>query len=131
MVDSPRRIAALNVGVTEINEWRALDEQHLPQGGRSLPTFFPEVRPLDAILRRQTLDERLANDVVPDEINPELLQPAVLSETRKSLRNRLAAAAGNATGQARADILAGAALLETEVALDEEIREALSVLLRG
>ena len=131
MVDNTRRIAGLNVGVTEINQWRALDEQHLPEGGRTLPTFLPEIRPLDAILRRETLDERLAGDVVPDEINPELLLPAVLSATRKSLKARLEAAARNARGQARADILAGAELLETEVALDEEIREALSALLRG
>lgn len=131
MVDTPRRIAPLNVGVTEIRQWRALDNQHLPEGGRTLPAFFPEVRPLDAILRRETLDERLAGDVVPDEISPELLLPAILSETRKSLKKRLEEAAGRAQGRARADILAGTLLLETEVALDEEIREALSALLRG
>ena len=131
MVDTSRRIASLNVGVTEIAEWRALDEQHLPEGGRTLTAFFPEVRPLDAILRRETLDERLAGDVVPDELSPDLLLPAVLSETRKSLKRRLEAAAGLASGQARAEILAGTALLETEVALDDEIREALSALLRG
>lgn len=131
MVDTPRRIASLNVGLTEINQWRALDEQHLPEGGRTLQAFFPEVRPLDAILRRETLDERLAGDVVPDEISPELLLPAVLAETRKSLKRRLEEAAHRATGRARADILAGADLLETEMALDEEIREALAALLRG
>lgn len=131
MVDNSRRIASLNVGVTQIDHWRARDEQHLPIGGRTLPTFLPEIRPLDAILRRETLDERLAADVVPDEIDPELLMPAVLSATRKSLKSRLEAAAANARGLARADILAGAALLEAEVALDEEIREALSALLRG
>lgn len=131
MVDTPRRIASLNVGVTRIDEWRALDEQHLPTGGASLRAFFPEVRPLDAILRRETLDERLAADVVPDELSPELLLPAVLSETRKSLKSRLEAAALRATGKARADILAGAALLEAEVALDAEIQEALAALLRG
>jgi hypothetical protein len=59
------------------------------------------------------------------------LLPAVLSETRKSLKKRLEEAAMRATGRARADILAGTALLETEMALDEEIREALSALLRG
>lgn len=131
MVETRGRIASLNVGVTEINQWRALDDQHLPPGGRTLPAFFPEVRPLDAILRRETLDERLAADVVPDEISPELLLPAVLSYTRKSLKKRLEEAAMRATGRARADILAGTALLETEMALDEEIREALSALLRG
>ena len=131
MVDSTRRIAGLNVGLTEINEWRALDEQHLPEGGRTRPAFFPEVRPLDAILRRETLDERLAGDVVPDTISPELLMPAVLGEVRKFLKARLEAAALLASGKARDDILGGAALLETEVALDEEIREALNALLRG
>lgn len=131
MVDSPRRVAALNVGLTGIDTWRALDDQHLPEGGRTLPAFFPEIRPLDAILRRETLDERLAGDVVPDEISPELLQPAVLSETRKSLKKRLEEAGNRASARARAEILAGAALLETEVALDTEIREALAALLRG
>lgn len=131
VVETPRRIASLNVGLTEIREWRALDDQHLPEGGRTRPAFFPEIRPLDAILRRETLDERLAGDVVPDEISPELLLPLVLSETRKSLRKRLEEAAARAHGQARAEILAGAALMETEVALDDEIREALSALLRG
>lgn len=131
MVDNARRIAGLNVGLVGINEWRALDEQHLPPGGGTRPAFFPEVRPLDAILRRETLDERLAGDVVPDELSSELLMPAVLGQVRKSLKARLEAAGLRASGQARADILAGAALLEAEVALDEEIREALSALLRG
>jgi hypothetical protein len=131
MVDTPRRIASLNVGVTEINHWRALDDQHLPEGGRAQRAFFPEIRPLDAILRRETLDERLAADVVPDELSPELLLPSMLSQTRKSLKSRLEAAAARATGRARAEILAGAALLEAEVALDAEIQEALAALLRG
>jgi hypothetical protein len=131
MVENTRRIAGLHIGLTEINEWRRLDEQHLPEGGRTRPAFFPEVRPLDAILRRETLDERLAGDVVPDEVSPELLLPAVLGQVRKSLKVRLEAAGLLAKGKARADILAGAALLEAEVALDEEIREALSALLRG
>lgn len=131
MVDTSRRVVGLNVGLTGINEWRALDDQHLPPGGRTLPAFFPEIRPLDAILRRETLDERLAGDVVPDEISPELLLPAKLSETRKSLKKRLEEAAFRATGRARAEILAGTALLEAEVALDAEIRDALAALLRG
>jgi hypothetical protein len=131
MVDSTRRIAGLHIGLTEINEWRARDDQHLPEGGRTRPAFFPEIRPLDAILRRETLDERLAADVVPDELNPELLLPAVLGQVRKSLKSRLEQAALLANRRARAEIMAGAALLETEVALDEEIREALSALLRG
>jgi hypothetical protein len=131
MVDSTRRIVGLNVGLTGIDQWRARDEQHLPPGGRTRPAFFPEVRPLDAILRRETLDERLAGDVVPDELSSELLLPAVLGEVRKSLKSRLEAAGRRASGRARDHIMAGAALLETEVALDEEIREALAALLRG
>lgn len=131
MVENTRRIAGLHIGLTEINYLRALDDQHLPEGGRTRPAFFPEVRPLDAILRRETLDERLAADVVPDELSSELLLPAVLGEVRKSLKARLEQAALRASGRARADIMAGASLLETEVALDEEIREALSALLRG
>ena len=131
MVGKAGRPAGLNVGVTGVDRWRRDDEVHLPEGKRTTPFFLPETRPLDAILRRETLDERLARDVVPSELNPDLMEPPVLTATRISLRDKLAQAAGNAPGKARQDIMAGVMQLETEVALDEEIREAIAALLKG
>ncbi len=131
MVTKAGRPVGLNVGVTGVDRWRHSDDVHLPEGKRPTPFFLPETRPLDSILKRETLDERLARDVVPADLSPELMEPSVLTATRRSLRNRLTEAGQNAQGRAKQDIMAGVALLETEVALDEEIREALAALLKG
>lgn len=131
MVAKAGRPAALNIGVTGVDHWRRTDEVHLPDGKRPSAFFLPETRPLDAILRRETLDERLARDVVPSELSPELLEPPVLTATRISLRDRLAQAAARAGGRAQQEINAGVAQLEQEVELDEEIREAIAALLKG
>jgi len=130
MVTSPR-IQGLNVGVTDIGRWRDEDEVHLPERVTRPQPFLPQVQALDAILRRETLDERLARHLVPDTLDPDLMQPAVLSATREGLQARLRHAAALAPPGPRAALGAAAALLSVEVALDREIQEALSVLLRG
>lgn len=130
MVESPR-IQGLHVGVTDIGRWRQEDEVHLPERVARPQPFLPQPQALDAILRRETLDERLSKHLVPSTLDPDLMQPPVLSATRQNLRARFLAAAETARGPSRAALAAAAALLETEVALDGEIQEALAVLLRG
>ena len=121
-------IRGLNVGVSDIQRWRRSDEVHLPTEKPTGPLFLPETRPLDAILKRETLDERLKSFLAPEAIDPDLLQPSVLTETRKSIAAKVALAA-DAGGQSVLD--KGADLLDQEIDLDDAVREALAALLRG
>ncbi|WP_163850620.1 hypothetical protein [Pseudooceanicola aestuarii] len=125
------RIDKLNVGVAGIQRWRHEDEVHLPEARARGPAYLPLVRPLDEILRRETLDERLARHLLPSEIDADLMQPRVMSDTRQALRARMAQAAAGAEGQRGRALAAAADLLDVEVTLDAEIREALAALLRG
>jgi hypothetical protein len=124
------RIQSLRVGVSGIERWRVEDEVHLPERGQQAPLFLPETRPLDAILKRETLEEKLLGHLVPNEIDAELMKPSVMTAARHALRDHFADAASQ--GGPGADALAFAAnLMETEVELDAEIQEALAALLRG
>jgi hypothetical protein len=116
----PTRVTRLDIGIAGVDRWRKEDDVHLP-----------EMRPLDAILRPPTLDERLATQLVPRNLSPDLLEPNVLSATRNSLKTRMENRQAGASPQMSAVLARAAALLEQEVALDAEISEALSVLLRG
>lgn len=123
----PARVHGLDVGVADIRRWRRSDEVHLPAEGAARSVFLPETPPLEAILRRETLDERLSGHLVPEALDPELLAPAVMAETRRAVAAKVALAA--CTGGAALE--EAAALLEAEAALDDEVREALAALLRG
>jgi hypothetical protein len=127
----PTRITSLDMGLAGIDRWRQRDEVHLPETTRRAETYLPEMRPLDAILRPPTLDDRLASQLVPTSLSPDLLDPNVLTATRQSLKARLEERQAGASPQVAAVLSRTAALLEREVALDAEISEALSVLLRG
>lgn len=127
----PTRVTRLDIGIAGVDRWRKEDDVHLPEVARRAETYLPEMRPLDAILRPPTLDERLATQLVPRNLSPDLLEPNVLSATRNSLKTRMENRQAGASPQMSAVLARAAALLEQEVALDAEISEALSVLLRG
>lgn len=119
------RIAGLHVGVDRIDRLRAEDDVHLPLESSAARTIFlPQVQALDAILARHTLDERLALDVVPDQISADLMTPVGLSATRQGLAARFEAGTDP-------KIRAAGALLRQEAGLDEEVRMALAELMQG
>lgn len=70
------RVENLGVGVESVSLWQVEDEVHLPKEGGLAPTFLPQYRPLDDILRRPSLDERL-----PRLLQPEMLDPDLLTRT--------------------------------------------------
>ncbi|MEO9530021.1 hypothetical protein [Roseibium sp.] len=125
------RIQRLDTGLESISRWRVDDEQHLPVEGKSAPKFLPKHRELDEILRRPSLDERLADLLEPAFIDPDLLEPSIMSETRMSVRHLMQTAAKDASGPAMAALDEAAALLGDEVELDQEVRSALAALLKG
>ena len=127
-LSAPMRVQSLDVGVADIHRWRRSDEVHLPHEMSARSVFLPEMRPLDAILRRETLDERLTGHLVPEMVDPDLLAPSVMGETRRSVADKIALAADCGGGAA---LDAAAELLDAELALDDEVREALAALLRG
>ncbi|MEM8797312.1 MAG: hypothetical protein AAGE61_17260 [Pseudomonadota bacterium] len=128
---SGMRIQRLDVGVESISRWKVRDEQHLPKEGKPAPSFLPRDRDLDDILRRPSLDERLPRLLQPENVDPELLEPSVLSDTRRSVEALFKEASEVVTGKSQAKLEAAANLLAEEIAFDDEIRTALAALLRG
>ncbi|WP_187972879.1 hypothetical protein [Aquibium microcysteis] len=126
------RIQALDVGVETIARWRVDDEQHLPKDKKAPPVFLPETRALDEILHRPSLDERLPNLLKPERLDPDLLRPARVSDIRRSLAQRFRDLEQSAAGEVRRTAFAAAAtVLEEDIVLDDEVRTALALLLRG
>lgn len=122
------RLRSLDVGVERITQWNIGDEQHLPPEASPAPAFLPQMRPLDEIMRRPSLDERLPDLLQPDKLDPGLLDPSALTDAREGSRRFFAARAGTEPGDAFA---AAAVLLGADAALDDEVRAALALLLRG
>ncbi|MCZ8333685.1 MAG: hypothetical protein O9328_05445 [Rhodobacteraceae bacterium] len=125
------RVGPLNSGLADIRTWRESDEVHLPVGQTPRVPFLPEQRPLDAILRRETLEERLVGFVVPERISPELGEPGAIARAREELHQTFARLAGSTPAGTRNVLQAAADLLARETVLHEEIRTALAALLRA
>ncbi len=125
------RIRNLDIGVEQVTQWGVEHEFHLPPDGDFAAPFMPEVRPLDEILRRPSLDERLPDLLQPSNLDPALLNPAVFAAARQSSRDFFADAAGRASGEAARTLEAAAHILEVEDGMDGEVRAALAMLLRG
>lgn len=126
------RIRPFDVGVESISRWQVEDEVHLPEEGRAGPSFLPSYRALDSILYRPSLDERLPELLQPRNVDPQLLEPSILTGTRQELArlfNRLGASALDPAD--RAAFHAAGEFLDDEVSRDEEVRTALALLLRG
>jgi hypothetical protein len=120
------RLPHLGVGVSGYDRISPLADEHLPAVGTSTrPIFLPATEALDDVLRPASLEERLALDVVPGALDPALTEPATMTETRLSL----AAVFREARLGGLSDDVAQ--LLEREVELDEEIRAAMALVLRG
>jgi|GEM_PF-2456634 len=125
------RIKPLHVGVESITQWEVEDEVHLPKDGPLGPKFLPIYRPLDEILRRPSLDERLPNLLQPELLDPDLLQPSALSDARMEAAALFARAAVRQHGRRRELLELASNYLEEDVGLDDEIRTSLAMLLRG
>lgn len=125
------RIKNLNVGVEAVTFWQAEDEVHLPAEGRVTPAFLPQYRPLDEILRRPSLDERLPSLLQPAVLDTDLLDPSTLAAARLTARAILGEAATQADGARRSLFAKAAVQLDGAVSMDEEVRRSLAVLLRG
>ena len=122
------RITPLGTGVTDIQRYTREDDVRLPEApAKREASFVPEVQPLNAILHKMDLDERLTLDIVPEQIDEALLQPGTLSETRLSLAAYLQSIPSGNNPATHAAV----SLLQTEIELDDEVREALAALLRG
>ena len=65
------KIRNLDIGVESITRWQIDDEIHLPKDRGLAPTFLPLYRPLDEILRRPSLDERLPALMQPESLDPD------------------------------------------------------------
>jgi hypothetical protein len=125
------KIDPLNIGVESISRWQAHDEVHLPQEHGLKPPFLPLYAPLDEILHRPSLEERLPRLLQPALLDPDLLEPAVLSEVRIETQKVLANKARQEIGVRRKVLEAAAAHLDDAVSMDDTVRRSLAALLRG
>ena len=125
------KVRNLDVGVESISRWQVRDEVHLPDKGPLKPNFLPRHRPLDDILRRPSLDERLPKLLEPATLDPDLLSPAVLTQVRMETRALFRAQALRESGRKRDILEAAAECLEEDVEMDDEVRRSLAALLRG
>ncbi|WP_068310236.1 hypothetical protein [Polycladidibacter hongkongensis] len=125
------RVASITIGVDEVSTWRMEERVRLPEGKRLNPVFLPEARALDSILHRPTLAERLPALLLPKFSDTDILQPAELSELRQQMQRVFLTASYRADEEKRKKLKACADLLRNEVILDEELQEALAMLLQG
>ena len=125
------RIKNLDVGVEQVTHWNVGDEVHLPAEGKTAPAFLPQDRLLDTILQRPSLDERLPNLLEPRGLDASLLEPAALTDTRLALRRFFHDKAASARGEDVGVFAAAAEVMSTDQGLDNEVRSALAMLLRG
>lgn len=125
------KIRNLDIGVESITRWQIDDEIHLPKDRGLAPTFLPLYRPLDEILRRPSLDERLPALMQPESLDPDLLQPAALTAAREGARKMFADAAAAETGRRRDLFEVAASYLDQDIELDDDVRTALAALLKG
>jgi hypothetical protein len=125
------RVRNLNIGVESISRWQVEDEVHLPKETGLRPAFLPLYRPLDEILRRPSLDERLPGLLQPELLDPDLLEPATLTDVRHQTREIFAGKARRETGRRKHLFEMAASCLDDEINLDQEVRRSLAALLRG
>lgn len=125
------RIRSLDVGVEQIANWGAEHEVSLPRGERAAPAFLPRTRPLDEVLWRPSLDEKLPDLLQPHNLDAGLLRPAALSEARHDVQKIFSGMAARLPDEAGAVFAEVADFLLVDESRDEEIRSALAMLLRG
>jgi hypothetical protein len=125
------RIRNMDIGVESVSRFLVEDDVHLPEEKGLRPVFLPLARPLDDVLRRPSLDERLPRLLQPEFLDPELLEPATLSYVRLEAQRLLARRAKRESGSRRKTLELAASHLDNEASLDDEVRRSLAALLRG
>jgi hypothetical protein len=125
------KIRNLDIGLESYTQVGPGEDVHLPREGALGPRFIPRPGHLDAVLKRPSLDERLPALLQPRIVSEDLLQPAVLAETRRATHALLREAARRATGHRRRLLDQAATFLDEDADLDEEVRTALAALLKG
>ncbi|WP_378940828.1 hypothetical protein [Mesorhizobium sp. ANAO-SY3R2] len=125
------RIRNLDIGVERVTRWNLGDDLQLPREGTGLPVFLPQQAALDEVLRRPSLDERLPEVLQPTNLDPGLLDPSVMSQTRTELQQIFAQHAAAHDGETAVLFQSAADLLGVDAFFDRETRAALAMLLRG
>jgi hypothetical protein len=125
------RIRSLDVGLEAISRFHVEDDVHLPVDKGLRPAFLPVARPLDDVLRRPSLDERLPRLLQPDYLDSDLLEPATLTGVRLEARHVLAECARRESGKRRQALELATSYLDDAAHLDDEVRRSLAALLRG
>ena len=124
------KIRGFEIGVESFSRVTPGEEMRLPPPEAPARPFLPQPSQLDAVLRRPSLDERLTDLLQPRGLDPALLVPAILAETRLGAGEALAGAARRALGRRRQTLERAARILEQDAALDREVRAALAALFR-
>src|SRR5215471_16782302 len=113
------RIRSLDVGIDAITRFHVEDDVHLPEDKGLRPAFLPIARPLDDVLRRPSLDERLPQLLQPEYLESDLLEPATLTDVRLAARRVLAECAKHESGSRRQTLELATAYLDDAAHLDD------------
>jgi hypothetical protein len=124
-------IKGLDRGIESVSRLRIEDETHLPSDKKLRQPFLPRDRALDEILHRPSLDERLPVLLQPAYLDPDMLEPWVMTRLRQTVRQRFADLARKSSGRRREIFERVVAILHDDEALDDELRTALAALLSG
>jgi hypothetical protein len=125
------RIRSMDIGVESVSRFLVEDDVHLPEEKGLRPIFLPLARPLDDVLKRPSLDERLPRLLQPESLDPDLLEPATLTLVRLDARRFMAERARKENGSRKKLLELAASHLDNEASLDDEVRRSLAALLRG
>ncbi|QFT33967.1 hypothetical protein FIV00_25955 [Labrenzia sp. THAF82] len=125
------RTQRFDFGLEKISHRRVDDENHLPAEGKPAPVYLPDGLQLDELLALPSLDERLTRLLQPESLDAGLLEPRILSQTRKETSWAMQACAERAGGQGSAALSEAAAVFQEEARLDDEVRSFLAALLKG
>jgi hypothetical protein len=124
------RTRGLDFGIESISYWRVGDEFHLPAQGKAAQAFQLRHSELDDILRRPSLDERLTDVLLPENLDHDILEPTVLSATRQETRQLVERAEPLSAAHREAlDVLVE--ILGEDAQFEQLVRSAIASLLKG
>lgn len=125
------RISNLDYGLERISHRGIADEVKLPAAEKVGPGFAPQQGELEKILSRFSLDEKGILAMRPGYVDPDLLIPEILRETRRDLLKFFNRAGSTGSRQRRLVSTRARETLSYDDEQAEEIENAIMALIKG
>lgn len=125
------RIGNLDYGLERISHRSVADEVKLPATEKVGPGFAPQQGELEKILSRFSLDEKGILAMRPAYVDPELLIPETLRDTRRNILELFTRAGSNGSRQNRLVCMRARDTLNHDDVEADEIEKAIMALMKG